>query len=101
MVLSGGNIDLNLVSKVIERGLSKRGRLVRLTVIVHDRPGSLNRLTSLIAEKGANILDVKHDRVRAGVRLSETAIEFLLETRSLEHAEELREALRQTGARIG
>ena len=98
---SGGNIDLNLVSKVIERGLSKRGRLVRVTVIVFDRPGSLNRLTSLIAEKGANILDVKHDRVRAGVRLSETAIEFLLETRSLEHAEELREAFRQTGARIG
>lgn len=101
LVLSGGNIDLNLVSKVIERGLSKRGRLVRVTVIVFDRPGSLNRLTSLIAEKGANILDVKHDRVRAGVRLSETAIEFLLETRSLEHAEELREAFRQTGARIG
>ena len=101
LILSGGNIDLNLVSKIIEHGLSKRGRLVRMSVIVNDRPGSLNRLTQLIAEKGANIIDVKHDRVRQGVRLSETAIEFLLETKSLEHAETLRQAFVATGARIG
>lgn len=100
LVLSGGNIDLNLVSKVIERGLSRRGRLIRLSVVVADRPGSLNRLTNVIAETGANILDVKHDRVRQGVLLSETAIEFLLETKSLSHAEALQEALRKTGARI-
>lgn len=100
LVLSGGNIDLNLVSKVIERGLSKRGRLIRLSVIVADRPGSLLRLTNIIAEKGANILDVKHDRVRGGVRMSETAIEFLLETRSASHAEELQNAFRAVGARI-
>lgn len=100
MVLSGGNIDLNLVSKVIERGLSKRGRLIRVSVIVADRPGSLLKLTNIIAEKGANILDVKHDRVRQGVRLSETAIEFLLETRSSAHADELQDAFRAVGARI-
>lgn len=100
MVLSGGNIDLNLVSKVIERGLSARGRLIRISCIVPDRPGTLLRLTNLIAEKGANILDVKHDRVRAGVRMSETAIEFLLETRSASHAEELQRAFRANGARI-
>lgn len=101
MVLSGGNIDLNLVSKIIEKGLSKRGRLVRMTVIVPDRPGSLNRLTQLIAEKGANVIDVEHDRVGADVRLSETAIEFLLETKSHEHAAELRAAfLQEKGARI-
>jgi len=100
MVLSGGNIDLNLVSKVIERGLSHRGRLVRLNVIVNDRPGSLFRLTDIIAEKGANILDVKHDRVRQGIRLSETAIEFLLETRSGEHAQELRDAFTAAGAKV-
>jgi hypothetical protein len=60
----------------------------------------LHRLTSVIAEKGANVLDVKHDRVRAGVRMSETAIEFLLETRSSEHASQLQEAFRAMGARI-
>lgn len=100
LVLSGGNIDLNLVSKVIERGLSKRGRLIRLSVIVADRPGTLHRLTNVIAEIGANVLDVKHDRVRQGVRMSETAIEFLLETRSSEHAEQLQDAFRAMGARI-
>jgi threonine dehydratase len=100
MVLSGGNIDLNLVTKVIEKGLTKRGRLVRMTVIVPDRPGSLNRLTSMIAEKGANVIDVEHDRVGSDVRLSETAIEFLLETRSPEHAQELRDMFLQNGARI-
>jgi threonine dehydratase len=100
LLLTGGNIDLNLVSKVIERGLSKRGRLIRLSVIVPDRPGTLNRLTDIIAEKGANVLDVKHDRVRQGVLLSETAIEFLLETRSSEHADQLQDAFRAIGARI-
>lgn len=100
LVLSGGNIDLNLVSKVIERGLSQRGRLVRVSVIVPDRPGTLMKLTNLIAEKGANILDVKHDRVRQGVLMSETAIEFLLETRSAEHASQLHEAFKAMGGRI-
>lgn len=100
LVLSGGNIDLNLVSKVIERGLSAKGRLIRLVVIVNDRPGILNRFTSAIAEKGANILDVKHDRVRAGLKMSETAIEFVLETRSESHAQELREVFKTLGARI-
>jgi threonine dehydratase len=100
LVLSGGNIDLNLVSKVIERGLSKRGRLIRLSVIMPDRPGSLMKLANVIAEKGANILDVKHDRVRSGVKLSETAIEFLLETRSQDHAVDLQDAFRALGGRI-
>lgn len=100
LILSGGNIDLNLVSKVIERGLSKRGRLIRISAVVPDRPGSLMKMTNVIAEKGANILDVKHDRVRPGVRLSETAIEFLLETRSSEHAAEMQDAFRAMGARI-
>ncbi len=100
LVLSGGNIDLNLVAKVIERGLIQRGRLIRMCVVVADRPGTLNRLTDIIAEKGANVLDVKHDRVRIGIGLSETAIEFLLEIRSSEHAEQLQEAFRALGARI-
>jgi threonine dehydratase len=99
LVLSGGNVDLNLVSKVIERGLSERGRLIRVSVIVPDRPGTLTRLTNAIAERGANVLDVKHDRVRQGVGLSETAIEFLLETRSHEHVQQIQEALKNLGAR--
>lgn len=100
LVLSGGNIDLNLVSKVIERGLSQRGRLIRINVIMPDRPGSLLRLANAIAEKGANIIDVKHDRVGQGIKLSETHIEFLLETRSQDHAADLKDAFRGLGGRI-
>jgi threonine dehydratase len=100
LLLSGGNIDLNLISKVIERGLSQKGRLIRVTVVVQDRPGNLNRLTGAIAATSANILDVKHDRVRPGLKMSETAIEFLLETRSESHANELKEAFRTFGARL-
>jgi threonine dehydratase len=100
LVLSGGNIDMNLVSKVIERGLSRHGRLIRITVIVPDKPGTLHRLTNVIADTGANILDVKHDRVRPGLRMSETAIEFLLETRSEEHVQELQQAFQKLGARV-
>ena len=100
LLLSGGNIDLNLVSQVIERGLIQKGRLIRLVVVVQDRPGNLNRLTNVIAEKGANILDVKHDRVRPGLKISETAIECLLETRSESHAKELKDAFIALGARI-
>jgi threonine dehydratase len=100
LLLSGGNIDLNLVSKVIERGLIARGRLIRLNAIVPDRPGSLMRLTNVMAEKGVNILDVKHDRVRSGIGLSETAIEFLLETRNFDHVREVQEALMALGVRV-
>lgn len=91
LVLSGGNIDLNIVSKVIERGLTRKGRLARIEVIVADKPGTLLELTNIIAQNGANILDVKHDRLRQGLSLSETAIEFLLELRSEEQLAKLRQ----------
>jgi threonine dehydratase len=62
IVLSGGNIDVNLIARVIERGLVKDGRLVRLRVRLRDRPGALARLTAVVAEARANILRIEHDR---------------------------------------
>ena len=100
LILSGGNIDLNLVSKTIERGLSVRGRIHRLCLITNDRPGQLMRLTEVIARGGANILDVRHDRVHPGVRLSETVVEFLIEARGPDHVRDLRRELGETGARL-
>jgi len=98
LVLSGGNIDMNIIAKVIERGLSKSGRLVRLGVLVQDRPGTLLKLTSIVADHQANILDVKHDRLRSDLQMSETAIEFLLETKSEEQVEKILKAFAQVGA---
>jgi len=100
ILLCGGNIDLNAISKVIERGLSARGRLSRICVTVLDRPGILHQLTGAIAERRANILQVNHDRLSAHLALSETQIEFLLETKSQDHIEEIQQALRSLGAII-
>lgn len=100
IVLSGGNIDLNIISQVITRGQIKRGRLCELSVVVDDLPGNLNRLTQVIADQKANVLDVHHDRVSSGLNLRETRIDFVLETTSPEHAEGLRDALTKAGGKI-
>lgn len=100
IVLSGGNIDLNIVSKIIEKGQTKRGRLVELSVVVDDLPGSLARLTAAIAEQKANVIEVKHDRISEGLYLRETQIDFVLETTSHEHIENVRQALLAVGGRF-
>jgi threonine dehydratase len=79
-VASGGNIDVNLISRVIVRGLVKDGRLVRLRVRLRDRPGSLARLTALIAAERANVLRIEHDRVFSRAPLGDSEVELTLET---------------------
>lgn len=100
IVLSGGNIDLNIVSQVITRGQTKRGRLCELSVVVDDLPGNLNRLTQVLAEQKANVMEVHHDRISSELILRETRIDFVLETTSAEHVEKIRAALMQAGAKI-
>ncbi len=100
VILSGGNIDLNIMAKVINLGLIRKGRLAELSVIVDDLPGNLNRMTKTIADLGGNVLEVRHDRISAGLLLRETKIDFTLETKSEEHAQELRQALVKAGGRI-
>lgn len=99
-ILCGGNIDLNVIAKVVERGLISQGRVTEISVVVDDQPGSLNRLTALFAERKANILEVRHDRVGRGLALREARVDFVLETLGREHAEELKTALREAGAKI-
>lgn len=100
VILSGGNIDLNIVSKIIDRGQILRGRLCELSVIVDDLPGNLSRLTQAIAAEKANVLEVRHDRVSQGLSLRETRIDFTLETSSMEHVERIKRALEATGVKI-
>lgn len=100
IVLCGGNVDLNTIAKVIERGLSQKGRLTRIRVRVADKPGMLHALTGAIAEKQANILQVNHDRLSANLALNETQIEFLLETKSADHIDEIKQAMTSLGALI-
>lgn len=100
IVISGGNIDLNIISKIIDRGQIIRGRLCELSVIVDDLPGNLSRLTEVIASQKANILEVRHDRVSQGLSLRETKIDFVLETASVQHVEKIKKALEGIGAKI-
>lgn len=92
LVLSGGNIDLNLVGEILDRGLSQSGRVTRLSVIADDRPGTLQQLTKIIADLQANVLDVVHDRMDPRLKIRETRITFVLETKNAEHVEEIRSA---------
>ncbi len=100
LLVCGGNIDLNIISQVIQRGQIQRGRLCELSVIAPDVPGSLSRLTQVLAEQRANVLEVHHDRIRSGLNLKETRIDFVIETTSLQHIELIRQALTALGAKI-
>jgi threonine dehydratase len=96
-IVSGGNIDVTLLSRIIERGLVKDGRLIRLRVNLPDYPGALYKLSGIIAAHRANIIATSHDRAYYGVNLGETAIDFTLETRGETHAAELISALDEAG----
>lgn len=101
LVLSGGNIDVTMVSRIIERGLVKDGRLVRLGVLLRDQPGALARLTTLIAEQRANVLHILHDRAFSPrAALGETEVELTLETSGRPQIEALLARLREAGYRV-
>ena len=95
--VGGGNIDVSLLSRIIERGLVKDGRLVRLRIHLPDHPGALHRLTGVIAEQKANIVSTSHDRAYYGVSLGDTVIDITMETRGPEHIVELTAALDAAG----
>ncbi len=96
-LLSGGNIDVNLLSRIIDRGLVNDGRVTHLEVRVRDRPGALAALTALLAEKGANILSLDHRRGTHGLWVTEAEVALTLETRGTNHATELMDALTAAG----
>jgi len=100
VVLSGGNIDLNRISRIIDRGLVADGRLVRLRVKVPDRPGSLARLTRVVADLGANVLESLHRRAFADISVGEVQIVLHLETRGRDHVEELKAGLEREGLTV-
>lgn len=93
LVISGGNIDVNLLGHIIDRGLSVSGRHLRLNIFVSDKPGTLNLLTAVIADYGGNILQVIHDHEHPKAALNEAVIELTLETKGEEHSQEIMKAL--------
>jgi threonine dehydratase len=97
VLVCGGNIDVTLLSRIIERGLVQDGRMVRLRIYLLDKPGALHDLTRLIAGLHANIVDTLHNRAYYGVNLGDTVIDITMETRGPEHVAELLAALTAEG----
>ncbi len=95
-VISGGNIDVNLIARIIERGLVKDGRLVRVSVNLLDKPGQLAVVSTIISGARANVIEVHHTRAFAS-RFGNTTLQLTLETRGTAHVEEILAALRVEG----
>jgi threonine dehydratase len=100
LLLCGGNIDLKVLDRIIERGLASDGRLCRFTAIISDRPGGLARLVQLIADAGASIKDIEHDRAFSGGDIMAVNVQCTVETADRQHIAKLYERLRTAGIKI-
>ncbi|MDA0311611.1 MAG: threonine ammonia-lyase [Gemmatimonadetes bacterium] len=97
LLLSGGNIDINMISRIIDRGLVFDGRLTRLSVTVRDRPGSLAGLARALADMGANVLETIHRRSFADISVGDVGIVIQVETRGREHVADIVRGLEELG----
>ena len=97
LILSGGNIDLLPLSSIIQRGLVRTGRLVRLRVELRDFPGALSEVTRCIADMEANIVEVHHQRAFTDLPLQSAEVAFVVQTRGLSHVDALLKALESSG----
>jgi threonine dehydratase len=99
-LLSGGNVDVNFISRIIERGMVEAGRYARFSIIIVDKPGGLQRVLTNITEADANILSVHHTRMGRNIYPGYTEIEIAVETKSHEHILDLQKALTAKGYRV-
>jgi threonine dehydratase len=97
VILSGGNVDAGLLAEIVRRHESQAGRRLVLLARIPDRPGGLAALLALVAEQGANLLDVSHIREGLDLHVRETAVQLVLETRGQEHARRVSDAVREAG----
>jgi threonine dehydratase len=97
VVVSGGNIDVNLMARVIQRGLVKSGRLCRFWITVSDVAGALHGITGAVAAARANIVSIEHDRAFSGLELGQTRVELVIETNGPDHIVAVEEALQRGG----
>jgi threonine dehydratase len=95
IVMSGGNIDMRLLSNVILRELTREGRIILLVLQIEDRPGQLADIARIIADAGGNVLEVSHNRMMAGIPAKSATLELVVEARDKEHAQEIRDLLAQ------
>jgi threonine dehydratase len=97
IVMSGGNIDMRLLSNMILRELTREGRILTLDVAIEDRPGALARVTELVGEAGGNILEVSHNRMMMGVSARSATLVLVIEARDAAHGADIRQKLQAGG----
>jgi threonine dehydratase len=97
VVLSGGNIDVTMLSLIIEKGLVKSSRKMKLSVILVDKSGALMQFTKLLAKVGANIVQIGYDRTSIDLEFGDAVVSVDLETKGIEHQREIREILTENG----
>ncbi len=97
LIVSGGNIDFHLLDRIIEKGLARTGKLVRMSILLRDVPGALARLTNLVGQHRANILHIIHERAARDVPIGFSRVILMLETRGSDHIREIRKGLEANG----
>ena len=96
-LVSGGNIDVTILSRVINRGLLKAGRSADVTIALMDKPGQLSMISDIIAQKGGNVVAVHHDRADLDMDINACYLHLVMETRDHDHVEEIKRALIEAG----
>ena len=99
-VISGGNIDVTMLSRIIEKGLLRAGRVSKLRIILQDRPGQLEQVSRIIGGNGANVMAIHHDRTDVDLDIRDAILEITMETQDREHAQRIIEALREAGFNV-
>ena len=99
-VVSGGNIDVTILSRVISRGLLMSGRNCQLRVELMDKPGQLKNVARIIADLGGNVTSVRHERSNEGSDVNGCYLRIVLETRNFEHIEQIKKALQAGGFKL-
>lgn len=99
-IVSGGNIDVTILSRVIKRGLSRSGRNCSLLVELVDKPGQLKGVSNIIADKGGNVISVHHERAGEGSDINGCFLRIVLETRNFAHIKEITDALTEAGYKL-
>ncbi len=96
-LVSGGNIDVTSLNRVITRGLVKSGRDATIAIDLSDKPGQLSKVCSIIGDHGANILSVQHERNSSHTQINGCTLRVEMETRNLQHIADIKKALRENG----
>ena len=99
-IVSGGNIDVTILNRVIKRGLLKSGRQQTFCIELQDKPGQLVAVSKIIADRGANVISIHHERASEGTDITACYLRIVLETRNYEHVKEISDALTDAGFKL-